>query len=78
MDVHDIVKKYLKDNGYDGLVNVELDCGCYIDDLFVCEQVAYNCEPAYAIKCTDDCDEKGMHDACGYKMGCLSVKKVEE
>lgn len=35
MDILDIVKKYLKDNGYDGLGNDE--CGCSIDDLFPCD-----------------------------------------
>ena len=32
--VKEIVKKYLKENGYDGLVGNE--CGCDIDDLFPC------------------------------------------
>jgi hypothetical protein len=34
MTVKEIVIKYLKDNGYDGLYSD--DCGCMIDDLIPC------------------------------------------
>lgn len=34
MNVKEIVKHYLKSNGYDGLYSD--DCGCPVDDLFLC------------------------------------------
>ena len=49
MTVKDIVTKYLKDNGYDGLCGDA--CGCGLDNLFPCElnDGGYysGCEPAY-------------------------------
>ncbi len=48
MDVYDIVKKYLKENGFDGLCTD--DCGCHLDDLMpCCQEGALSCEPGYAI-----------------------------
>jgi hypothetical protein len=35
MTVKDIVAKWLKENGYDGLARE--DCGCQLDDLFACD-----------------------------------------
>jgi hypothetical protein len=43
MNVHQIIEKYLADNGYDGLCNPKRACGCYIDDLFPYD---YDCDPA--------------------------------
>jgi hypothetical protein len=34
--VTEIVKKWLKDNGYDGLCDPESKCGCELDDLRPC------------------------------------------
>ena len=48
-----IIEKYLKDNGFDGLVHLESECGCHMGDegLFLCENYAQNdCEPAYKHK----------------------------
>ena len=48
MTVGEILKKYLQDNGYDGLAGDE--CGCKIDDLFPCESCdIYQCEPGYLV-----------------------------
>ncbi len=66
MNVHDIVKKYLEDNGYDGLCTDE--CGCHIDDLMpCCQEGIISCEPGYAMSVeeaklrghciTESCDE---------------------
>jgi hypothetical protein len=33
MNVKEIIKKYLKDEGYDGLSCPSFECGCYLDDL---------------------------------------------
>ncbi|MFA5217099.1 hypothetical protein [Sulfuricurvum sp.] len=46
MNCLEIVKKYLKDNGYDGLVNH--DCGCGLDDFEPCDGLdSKECLPAY-------------------------------
>lgn len=61
MTVHDIVKAYLKANGYDGLCRE--DCGCGIDDLNTCamaeaEDIPGDCVPAYKRPATqEDYDE---------------------
>ena len=47
MTVSDIVKKYLEDNGYEGLWDEDSDCGCPIDDLFPCSEHAEGCHPGY-------------------------------
>ncbi len=48
MTVKEIVKKYLEDNGYDGLCGEE--CGCDLPDIFACEY-AVDCEPGYKVPC---------------------------
>jgi hypothetical protein len=47
-----IVEDYLKANGFDGLSRE--DCGCGIEDLFPCEDVPYDCHPAYRHKTDAD------------------------
>ena len=47
MNVYDIIRKYLEENGYDGLVAKEYECGCVLDDLFPCDGEMNNCEAAY-------------------------------
>jgi hypothetical protein len=51
MDVSEIVQKYLKDNGYDGLYSLE--CGCKIDDLCPCGMngIIAGCKGGYLCKC---------------------------
>lgn len=49
MTVRDIVRAYLKDNGYAGLAGDE--CGCSLDDLAPCECDPLDCEPADLHKC---------------------------
>lgn len=55
MNVAEIVKKYLDDNGFDGLAGD--DCGCSKDDLFPCDCHFGDCEPAYVCDCEHDCGE---------------------
>lgn len=56
----EIVKEYLKKNGYDGLCN--LNCGCTIDDLTpCCEDFSY-CVPGYKV----GCGECGRRKDCEY------------
>jgi len=47
MEVREIVNNYLKENGFDGLVNDELECYCNIEEMYECECVSYNCKVEY-------------------------------
>ena len=57
MNVIEIVKEHLEKNGYDGLVEVDGECGCKKDDLSPgghgCLQT--DCEPGYVTPC--NCSE---------------------
>ena len=50
MDVLDITKQYLKENGYDGLY-CENECGCGIEDLAPCDGPIHSCRPGYKVSC---------------------------
>jgi hypothetical protein len=47
MNVKEIIKKYLEENGYDGLYYEGRPCGCCIDELLACDSVCANCVPGY-------------------------------
>ena len=50
MDVADIVKRFLEENGFDGLYTDE--CGCKKDNLFPCDSDgAKYCVPGYQGPC---------------------------
>ncbi len=54
MNLKEIVKKHLEDNGYDGLFNDAIGnpgCGCGLDDFMPCDEPGIECEPAYKNKC---------------------------
>lgn len=46
MNLHEIVKTWLKEHGYDGLYN-EWECGCSIDDFMPCGEPGEHCMPGY-------------------------------
>ena len=79
MSVKEIIEKYLKENGYDGLFNNEYDlCGCGLDDLCPCNGDILTCQPAYKRQCKD-CSEKGTCEM--FKEGasyCYSLKPGKE
>lgn len=58
MNVRQMVEKYLKENGFDGLfADVPGGCGCEIGDLMPCEEPCDVCEAGVKIVCIDpDCD----------------------
>lgn len=49
-DLKTMAAKWLKADGYDGLCNPGLECGCTTDDLMPCGEPGCDCEPAYAAK----------------------------
>ena len=46
-DVKEIVGQWLRLNGFDGLCNAELECGCSVDDLAPCCTMNEDCRAAY-------------------------------
>jgi hypothetical protein len=59
MTCKEIVKKYLQDNGFDGLYEPG-ECGCDLDDFMPCGgDCAMTCQPGYKTKC--DCGEHDFH-----------------
>lgn len=57
MTLRDIVKKYLEDNGFDGLFCPD-ECACALDDLFPCDEPHDDCESGYKVpcRCAEGCD----------------------
>ena len=64
MTVKEIVKKWLEDNGYDGLAGE--DCGCKLDDLFCCQQEGVErCVAGHEVACPCPRHTEGNGDEFG-------------
>lgn len=51
----EILRTWLSASGFDGLCSGE--CGCSLHDLMPCSsEGAWDCRPAYRIRCTEDCE----------------------
>ncbi len=74
----EIVKKYLEEKRFDGLVNEDIPCGCPVDNLFICDGNcdSMDCQPAYK----KDCDQKDDSCCdCDYpENGCYTTTKPKE
>jgi hypothetical protein len=57
MDIKNIIKNYLEDNGYDGLF-FPGECACTINDLMPCENFCNECEAGVF----RDCKQCGNKD----------------
>ncbi len=58
INVRDIIKKWLKDNGYDGLYSSDYSCGCSLENFISCDESwVLNCQPGYKVPCegSDHC-----------------------
>ena len=51
--VREMVAEYLKKIGADGLCDPKKECGCGIDELFVCGEDPASCVPAVFVRCRD-------------------------
>ena len=56
-----IIINYLKVNGYRGLYNYQMDCGCNLDDLIPCAECFDECVPAYEYKCKCENEKHSFH-----------------
>lgn len=46
--IKEIIKKYLQENGYDGLYFREMECFCYVDhDFMPCDEPCIECKPGH-------------------------------
>jgi hypothetical protein len=54
MNVREIVERYLRENGFEGLFSQIGECGCPLSDFMPCygEDIA-DCEPGYSVKAGD-------------------------
>lgn len=65
MQMKDIIKDFLIKNGFDGLLNNDLDCGCELDDLLPCDWHCGDCIPGYKTMEDGECvivEEKPKRD----------------
>lgn len=55
MTVKEILKEWLKANGYDGLAYTDghEPCGCGLDDLVPCGDVLMDCEAGHRLRAED-------------------------
>jgi hypothetical protein len=54
LSVEGIIKKYLRENGFDGLCNCEMECGCLLENLVPCDSLdEIHCEPGYRVSTPD-------------------------
>ncbi len=57
MTAKEIIEKYLKDNGFDGLYNEDMECGCLLDDLCPCgEGIGSECKAGYKLPGNEEYD----------------------
>lgn len=64
MTAKEIIKNYLLDNGYDGLVAESfIGCGCEAEDLMPCDSYCGDCKPAHKVPCPGE-------EICAYGGGC--------
>lgn len=83
MDIKEIIHKYLVDNKYDGLANLNIGCGCETDDLFPCSiygELDQECQPAYKRIYNGTCKENCEDLDCGRdeKSWCMTLQKLEK
>lgn len=72
MEVIDIVKDYLEQNGYDGLFNSDNECACEVDDLAPCGEMSDYCRAGFKQAC--NCGDHDWH--IGYEQE--ATKKENE
>ena len=56
-----IVAEHLRDNGFDGLVHTDAECGCEVDDLAPCRGDFGSCEAAHRGMSKDEPGEWAMY-----------------
>lgn len=65
MTLKKIIRKYLEDNGYDGLYNETDQCSCEVGELITCSEPTdiESCNAGYKTKCIpEECHAFGNCD----------------
>ena len=70
MDVESIIKEYLINNNFDGLLCVDHPCGCTIDNIAPCDDCMINCIPAYKQSCKRNSNSFCMTKETGVDPNC--------
>jgi hypothetical protein len=75
----EIIIKYLKENGFDGLAGD--NCGCGIDELCPCDGNPMECSPAIKTRqdceeCKEKCDASGESEFCYKEIGEPIIPKM--
>jgi len=55
MEVADIVLNYILQNGFNGLYNSDLECGCCDGEFFSCGDLKMECSVGYIHKSAESC-----------------------
>ena len=79
MNLRGIIKKYLEDNGFDGLCGDE--CGCQTSDLFCCENPNMDvCQPGYKKLCPGENNCPNCEECPEPNTGswCMTTKKPKK
>ena len=55
MNLRTLTEQWLRANGYDGLLNDSIECGCKVGDLMPCDEPSSQCEPGHFEECDGSC-----------------------
>lgn len=54
MELYKIAIEWLKNNGFDGLCDPSIECGCHIDDFMPCGEPGIHCEAGHQVEAPHD------------------------
>jgi hypothetical protein len=75
--VLEIIERYLRANGFDGLYSLDGECGCELGDLEPCCESVTHCRPGYRCPCPPECGDHDWH-MCAERPAVLLAKAGEE
>jgi hypothetical protein len=75
MNVKEIVEKFLTDGHFDGLCNMDTECGCHMGDLFPCGEYFAECEPGYKRIKSETCSCQTPDDCIDF---CICKEREEQ
>lgn len=61
MNLKQIVEKYIRENGFDGLYCERWSCDCNLNDLMKCELIDEDCQPGYQRE-ANEMEKEAGHD----------------
>lgn len=69
IDVMSMVESYLKEHGYDGLLQEDGECACLLGDLAPCGEMQASCRAGHRVECDPNADEDDRPNGCDGKCG---------